>query len=110
MLTGSKSSKITSKEAQLQVVEPVKITAQPTNLTVTAKDNAVFTVAAENVVSYRWQYSRSGTTWSYTTAEGYATATLTVAAKGKNGYQYRCILTGLDGTEVLTEIAILTVQ
>ena len=110
VVSGSKNSKLNSKEATLQVVEPMKITAQPANVVTSAGENAVFAVVAENVAAYRWQYSRNGTTWSDTSASGYNTATLTVAAKGKDGYHYRCILTGLDGTEISTEAATLTVK
>jgi hypothetical protein len=110
ILTGSKNTKIESKPAVLHVGDPVVITAQPQSLTATAADNAVFTVEATNVFAYQWKYSKNGTTWYTTSAEGNQTATLTVAAKGKNGYQYRCHVYGLDGTETITDVVTLTVQ
>ena len=110
VLTGSKNSKIESKGAVLHVGDPVVITAQPQSLTATAADNAVFTVEATNVYAYQWKYSKNGTTWYTTSAEGNQTATLTVAAKGKNGYMYRCHIYGMDGTETITDVVTLTVQ
>jgi hypothetical protein len=35
---------------------------------------------------------------------------LTIAAKGKNNYWYKCEMKGLNGAIVETEIATLTVQ
>ena len=110
VITGAKNGKLTSDAAVLSVSDPVSITAQPKNVTAAASTNAVFTVGAANVTAYRWQYSRNGTTWANTTATGCNTNTLTVAAKGKNGYHYRCILTAADGTEIISNSATLTVK
>jgi hypothetical protein len=111
ILTGSKNSKLESKIAVLNVGDPIEITAQPQSVTATAADNAVFTVAATNVYSYQWYYSKTeGQIWAKTTAEGNTTATLTIAAKGKNNYWYKCEMKGLNGAIVETEIATLTVQ
>ena len=111
ILTGSKNSKIESKVATLHVGDPVVINSQTGNQTVAASENAVFTVDATNVFSYQWMYSKTeGQIWAKTTAEGNATGTLTVAAKGKNGYWYQCQMKGLDGITYYTEIAVLTVQ
>jgi hypothetical protein len=100
-----------SKIAVLNVGDPIEITAQPQSVTATAADNAVFTVAATNVYSYQWYYSKTeGQIWAKTTAEGNTTATLTIAAKGKNNYWYKCEMKGLNGAIVETEIATLTVQ
>ena len=110
VLTGSKNSKIESKAATLYVGNPVVISSQPRSLTATASTNAVFIVSASNVYSYPWYYSKNGTNWYTTSADGNKTDTLTVAAKGKNGYQYRCKLIGYDGSETYTNTATLTVR
>ena len=113
VLTGSKNSKIESKAAVLTVTEPVKITAQPKAVTCTVGEAAIFTVAAENVASYQWQYqSATNTTrWSNTGATGNKTATLSITATtGNNGYKYRCVITGIDGNQYITEVATLTVN
>ena len=110
VLTGSKNSQIASKTAVLHVGEPVEITAQPQSVSATAADTVTFTVEASNVYAYQWQYrNATATQWRNTSAEGNQTATLTIAAKGKNNYKYRCVLYGLDGTETYTEVAVLTV-
>ena len=111
ILTGSKNSKIESKPATLHVGDPVVINSQTGDQTVAASENAVFTVDATNVYSYQWMYSKtSGNVWAKTSADGNTTNTLTVAAKGKNGYWYQCQMKGLDGITYYTEIAVLTVQ
>ena len=49
-----------------------------------------FTIAASvpEGYTYRWEYRRNSTAnWTGTTLTGYNTATLTVPAKGKNGYE-----------------------
>ena len=113
VLTGSKNSKIESKAAVLTVNEPVKITAQPQNVTCSVGNVAVFTVEATNVASYQWQYqsATSTTRWSNTGATGNKTATLNITATtGNSGYKYRCLITGTDGIRYITEVATLTVH
>jgi len=113
VLTGSKNSKIESKAAVLTVTEPVKVTAQPENVTCSVGEAAIFTVDADNVASYQWQYqSATNTTrWSNTGATGNKTATLSITATtGNNGYKYRCVITGIDGNQYITEVATLTVN
>ena len=111
VITGSKNSKIESKEATLHVSEPMVVTQQPQNAKVALNSNAYFTVTATNVRSYQWQYARKGsTTWQNTSLSGYDTATLCVEAlSNRNGYQYRCILQGMDGSEIITDVAVLTI-
>jgi plastocyanin len=89
---------------------PTQIITQPASVVATAADTVQFTVEATHVYSYQWKYSKNGTVWYTTIAEGNQTSTLTVAAKGHNGYQYRCHLKGLDGTETVTEAATLRLQ
>ena len=110
VLTGSKNSKLESRAATLHVAEPVAITSQPENYTGAVGTNAVFAVTASNAYAYQWQYARKGSsTWYTTTAEGNKTPDLTVEiTSGRNGYQYRCMITGLDGNIYYTDIATLT--
>jgi hypothetical protein len=111
VLTGSKNSKIESKGAILHVGDPVVITTQPADVTVAAGEVATFTVVAENAFAYQWQYQNAtGTKWGNTGADGNKTATLNVTTKASNnGYKYRCVVYGLDGTETITEFATLTI-
>ena len=111
VLTGSKNSKIESKGAVLHVGDPVVFTTQPANVTVAAGEVATFTVTAENAFAYQWQYkSATMTAFRNTSADGNQTATLNVTTKdSNNGYQYRCVVTGLDGQEYISEAATLTI-
>jgi hypothetical protein len=61
--------------------------------------------------TYRWEYSKNnGETWTGTTMTGYNTATLTVGATlARNGYQYRCVLTGSKNSTIASKPAILHV-
>ena len=111
VLTGSKNSKIESKAAVLHVSDPVVITGQPANVKTATGTTAVFKVTATNVYSYQWQYARKGsTTWQNTSLPGCNTDTLSVdVIASRNGYQYRCLITGLDGKTYYTKIAMLTI-
>ncbi len=109
VLTGDKNSKLESNAVTLYVSEPVEITSQPQSVTVAAGESAVFTVEATNVKSYQWKYSKNGTTWYNTSATGNKTATLTVTSP-KNGYMYRCHITGMDGIVYITNEVVLTVK
>lgn len=101
-----------SKAASLHVGDSVNIINQPASFTGAVDTNAVFTVKATDVYSYQWQYRRSATgSWYDTAAEGNKTEEVTVAiTSGRDGYQYRCIITGLDGQIHYTDIATLTVN
>ena len=112
---GTKTVKVTcgdfTASFKVRVYAPLTVTQQPAAQTVTAGDNAVFTVKAENAKAYLWEYRKPGAEkWIATTMSGYRTDTLTVEAiSGRNGYQYRCIITGKDGTEFTSQAAVLTV-
>ncbi|MBR4863316.1 MAG: InlB B-repeat-containing protein [Oscillospiraceae bacterium] len=113
VLTGSKNSKIESKAAVLHVGDPVVITSQPTDITVAAGEIASFSVVAENAYSYQWYYRRSATatTSGKTGADGNETATVNITTKASNnGYQYWCVIQGLDGKTYTTDVVTLTVQ
>ncbi|WP_343633638.1 T9SS type A sorting domain-containing protein [Fluviicola sp.] len=75
--------------------------------------NAVFSVNAQNVDAYSWQYSADGgTTWIPCSGTGYSgvnTATLTVLSPTatQNNYLFRCKLSGCPTQE--TNAALLTV-
>ena len=80
------------------------ITTQPTNQTGAIGDNAVFTIVADNVVAYQWQFKRPDSNWSNSTSSGYNTDTLTVEIQeARYGYYYRCRLTGKDGKYVFSD-------
>ena len=111
VITGGKDSKLISKVATLYVGSAAEITSQPEDATAAAGATATFTVAATNVLNYQWQYTKNGTEWFTTTMTGAKTATLEVAAtSGRNGYQYRCMITGENGDVIYTNAVTLTVE
>jgi len=74
---------------------------------------ATFTVTT-NVsegVRYQWQYRRSATgSWTNTAMTGYNTDTLTVdATLARNGYEYRCVITGSKNSKIESTSAVLRV-
>ena len=92
------------------VSKPV-ITTQPTSKTVGTGTMAVFTVIATGATSYQWQV-KTDSGWvniNNPYIEGTTTATMTVpATAGRNGNQYRCMLTNTIGS-VYSNTVILTV-
>ena len=104
----------TSQPATLTVEEPatqLEIVGQPTYQTATAGSNARFVVAVNGEgLTYQWQYSKNGTTWYYTGMEGAKTEELTVeATMARDGYLYRCVITDVYGTTVISDAAELAV-
>ena len=83
------------------------IVEQPVNAEANVGESVTFTVQANNVKTYEWQYKLStGSTWKamYSSAEGKNTATLTtVATDARYKYEYRCKLTGTNGETLYTD-------
>ena len=80
------------------------ITTQPVDAVGAIDDSVSFTVVANNVKGYQWQYStNNGTTWSNTSQPGNKTATLTTTAtSGRYNWSIRCEITGLDNSVIYT--------
>ena len=79
------------------------IMVQPENYTGRIGETATFTVIAEgDNISYQWQVKTSeSAAWKNTTIYGYQTPTLSVPiTAARHNYQYRCILTQQDKTEI----------
>ena len=91
--------------------EDKAIVSHPKSVTVDTGTSVTFSVSTVGrVKSYRWQY-RKVYTWFETSLEGYNTATLTVPALGsRNGYDYRCVVTFMDGTVLYSNPAELIVN
>ena len=96
---------------QIPEAEENAIIRQPQSVTADSGQSVEFSVGVQGeVVSYKWEY-RKVFKWFTTSMEGYSTDTLTVPAVGyRNGYDYRCLVTFADGTEVYSEPAELTVK
>jgi uncharacterized membrane protein YgcG len=93
------------------------IIAHPTSRTVTAGQNATFTIAASGnpAPTYQWQSSSNGTTWTNlantSPYSGVTSAMLTItgASASLNGRQYRCVVSNSQG-DTTSDVATLTVN
>jgi hypothetical protein len=108
VITNANGAKTYSSAATLKV--KTTITTQPNGINTAIGTTAKFTVAATGAgLTYQWQYN-SGSEWKNSGAAGAATDTLTINAKATyNGWQYRCIVTGENGS-VTSSAATLTVS
>ncbi len=108
IITDANGATITSSVATLKI--KTAITAQPASVSEASGTAAKFTVKANGIgLTYQWQYN-SGEGWKNSGASGAATDTLTINAKATyNGWQYRCIVTGENGS-VTSSAATLTVS
>ena len=106
VVTGTNGS-ATSSAATLKV-KPA-ITTQPASVTVKAGSTATFKVTATGLnLTYQWQY-KSGDTWKSCTSSGNTTATMKVSATAaRNGIQYRCKVTGANGTVYSSTVKLIT--
>ena len=99
-----------SRAATLTVISASApaITTQPASKTVAEGEKATFKVVASgDDLTYQWQYSRNGTSW--TDKAGATSASYTVTAKASyNGLYYRCKVSN-SGGEVFSSKAKLTV-
>lgn len=87
-----------------EVNTDLSITQQPENVTAKLKESVTFTVVAENAETYQWQYTKNGKTWNKSTATGATTDTLSIKVSNTNSAnQYRCKITGIDGTVAYTD-------
>lgn len=94
-----------STPANLTVLDPPMISAQPVSVNVVSGHIAKFQVTVSNGSTYQWQIAGNGSsTWTAlsdgSSYSGTSTATLTVAnaQAGLNGSSFRVIITGAGGT------------
>lgn len=90
----------------------IYITAQPQDYTGPVGNTATFTVTAVGVgLTYRWQYYNPNTgAWANTTVSGYRTPTISVPiTTGRNGLQYRCMITDTNGNQLASDPGTLVV-
>lgn len=91
----------TTVTAALTITAGPSITTQPTNQTICAGTDAVFTVAASGSPTYQWQSSANNSTWASVSNgvpvgysySGGTSASLTVSGSGVTIYYYRCVVT-----------------
>lgn len=110
-ITDATGTVVYSEPATMSVLSFVKHPASVTAKAGTTVQLTVTTSLSEGF-TYQWQYSRNGgATWSNTTMGGCNTDTLTVSVTAaRNGYQYRCVLTGSKSSKVISKAATLTVN
>lgn len=88
----------------------IQITEQPEDAEVTAGEDAAFTVAASGYsLSYKWQSSSDGTSWSDISGATETTYTLTTEGTD-NGKSFRCVITDGDSNSINSDAASLTVN
>ena len=89
----------------------LSITTQPSNQSVTEGQTASFSVAAtgNGTLTYQWQESTDGSTWTNIDGANAATYTIENTTTAMSGYQYRCVVTDGNSTEVASQAATLTV-
>ena len=85
------------------------IVAHPQSQSVRVGEYVYLTVKAVGVESYQWQWTKDGgVTWNNNTGTGYNTAMIGFKMQSSFvGRQYRCKLTGADGTVLYTDPATL---
>lgn len=81
------------------------IITQPTDCVVAVGETVTFTVVANNVAAYQWQYKTTGN-WRDMEAPIVGNeATLTfVKESATYTNSYRCVITGKDGSVIYTDI------
>lgn len=87
------------------------IITQPVSVEADLGDTITFTVVANNVKSYQWQYKQSAgaTTWRNSSYDGNNTATLTFELiEARVGYRFRCVMIGNDNSEITTNTVAVT--
>lgn len=117
VITDASGNTLASNSATLTLngVPDVTITSQPQDVSAKVGDTINISVVAKssksNKLTYQWQVSSTGTTWSNTTVTGYNTSALNFAIPNVNynGRQYRCLVTDGNGSWALSDAMTLTV-
>ena len=108
-VVSNEAGSVASEPATLNITGPI-ITAQPQSVGVAFGKTASFSVTAtgENL-HYQWQYKKPGSS-SWIKWSGKTEASISFRASDKNdGYQYRCVVSNVDGS-VKSNAATLTVR
>lgn len=96
-----------SRGAVLKINVPPVIVTQPVNRTVTVGQTAKFTVKATGSGPLKYQWRKNGEDIAGATGAAYTTPAATLQ---DNGAKFRCLVTNVFGSKVLSDIATLTVQ
>jgi hypothetical protein len=85
----------------------ITIVTQPSDIKAKVGTTGTATVVAESEseLSYKWYFSKNGTSWSASSFEGCNTPTISVpVATARVGQKYKCVITNADGVKVETEV------
>ena len=81
-----------------------EITKQPVNTNKPVGEVISYTVKAKNAVSYQWYYTKDGTHWYKSSAEGADTATVKMTVKSNTiDNQYHCVLIDKYGDKLTSD-------
>ena len=113
VVTDAYGNSKTSDAAELRIVNGVKITSQPQDVSAAKGSNAIFTITAEGSgLTYQWQQLKTdqGSTWTNISSyEGSRTNTMAVLSyASRDGYRYRCIVKDTYGNSLTSDEAALT--
>lgn len=112
VITDKDGNHVITEAAQITVTQELVIITQPQDASVEVGGQAIFTVEAQGIgLQYQWQFkTANGADWKASTTTGAKTATAkTTATASRNGQLYRCVITDKNGTEIISEPALLTV-
>ncbi len=112
LITDTNGEELASESVSITVKDPsIKIISQPSNYVGLAGSTAKFTVSAEgNGLQYQWQLKK-GSSWANLSTGGAKTSTMTIKVDdSKNGKEYRCLITSVEGEELVSETVSITVK
>ena len=101
------------KCAVCDYVQPVSITEQPTDVSVTEGESATFSVAATGggTLSFQWQQSTyNGSNWTNIDGATNASYTIEKTTLDMNGTKYRCVVKNDADSEATSNEVVLTVN
>lgn len=88
------------------IVEGFKILKEPEDVATSVGEIISFSVVALKAASYQWQYSRDGTRWFRSSADGATTPEVTFRVTNSNKTNvYRCVIIDEDGDTHYTRVA-----
>ena len=114
LITNAAGEQLATNEVTITIKEPsnaIIITKQPTDASTIEGGTLGLTVEAEGEgLTYQWQLKK-GSSWANLTSGGATTNWLSLGRcdLSKNGKVYRCVITDINGEQVVTREAKITV-
>lgn len=83
----------------------MRIVSQPENVYGSIGEKVTFTINAQNICTYQWQYSKDGKTWYKSGAIGNGTSSIQIIVSTSSvNNVYRCKLIGTEGTVLYSNV------